>query len=114
MRVYMTHGNIANAWAISASLFLIVLSSCLLGTALPFGLQRIGVDPANAGTSVQVGASSMRDQPAFVASLPKCKLLKLLACSSSWWVFSLPGCHGVSVGKEGVLREERKEENRAR
>lgn len=82
MRVYMTNGNIANAWAISASLFLIVLSSCLLGTALPFGLQRIGVDPANAGTSVQVLPSHAREQHALVAYLSKSKPTKLLACSS--------------------------------
>ena len=31
-----------------------MLSSVLVGSALPFGLARLGVDPANAGTSVQV------------------------------------------------------------
>ena len=40
--------------AISASLFCIVMSSVLTGTALPFGLAMMGIDPANAGTSVQV------------------------------------------------------------
>lgn len=36
------------------SLFLIVMASVLLGSALPFGLARSGVDPAHAGTSIQV------------------------------------------------------------
>ncbi|CAM9540957.1 unnamed protein product [Sphacelaria rigidula] len=40
--------------AISMSLFLIVMTSILLGSALPFGFARTGVDPANAGTSIQV------------------------------------------------------------
>eukprot|EP00884_Botryococcus_braunii_P011280 jgi/Botrbrau1/20152/Bobra.0173s0054.1 len=54
VRVYATNGSIVNAFAISMSLFLIVMTSVLTGTALPFGLQKLGVDPANAGTSVQV------------------------------------------------------------
>jgi len=32
----------------------IVVASVVLGTALPFGLARLGADPANAGTSIQV------------------------------------------------------------
>ncbi len=60
-----------NAAAISGSLFLIVICSVLLGTALPFALTRVGVDPANAGTSIQVAmdilgcvvATLMTDQP---------------------------------------------------
>lgn len=43
-----------NAVAISVSLFLIVMTSVVLGTGLPFALARAGVDPANAGTSIQV------------------------------------------------------------
>ena len=39
------------------SLFLIVMVSVLLGSALPFGFARAGVDPAHAGTSIQVGAA---------------------------------------------------------
>ncbi|GLI66655.1 hypothetical protein VaNZ11_010583 [Volvox africanus] len=54
VRVYATHGDVANASAISISLFLIVMTSVMLGTALPFALARAGVDPANAGTSIQV------------------------------------------------------------
>jgi len=53
-RVYVTNGDATNATAISLSLFMIVMSSVLLGTGLPFGLARLGVDPANAGTSIQV------------------------------------------------------------
>ena len=54
VRVYLTSGSTTNSAAIAASLFFIVLSSVLVGSALPFGLARLGVDPANAGTSVQV------------------------------------------------------------
>jgi hypothetical protein len=53
-RVYTTNGNMANALAISFSLFLIVLTSVVLGTFLPFALAKAGIDPANAGTSIQV------------------------------------------------------------
>ncbi|CAN0201446.1 unnamed protein product, partial [Laminaria digitata] len=42
-----------DASAISVSLFLIVMVSVLLGSALPFGFARAGVDPAHAGTSIQ-------------------------------------------------------------
>jgi Mg/Co/Ni transporter MgtE len=54
LRVYITNGDAQNSTAIALSLFLIVLTSVLLGAALPFGLARAGVDPANAGTSIQV------------------------------------------------------------
>ena len=54
-RVYVTHGVLRDAVAIGASLFLIVLASILLGTALPFVLSRAGLDPAHAGSSIQVG-----------------------------------------------------------
>lgn len=57
-RVYITHGVFRDAAAIAASLFLIVLASILLGTALPFALSRVGVDPAHAGSSVQVGSEN--------------------------------------------------------
>jgi hypothetical protein len=53
-RVYVTHGVLRDAAAIGASLFLIVLASILLGTALPFALSRAGLDPAHAGSSIQV------------------------------------------------------------
>jgi len=54
LRVYLTDGDSTNAFAISLSLFLIVISSTILGTSLPFILYQFGVDPANAGTSIQV------------------------------------------------------------
>jgi len=54
VRVYVTDGHFENSCAISVSLFLIVLVSTILGTSLPFALFRFGVDPANAGTSIQV------------------------------------------------------------
>ena len=54
MRVYLTNGSLINSSAISISLFAIVMTSVLTGTALPFGLAKLGVDPANAGTSIQV------------------------------------------------------------
>ena len=45
--------------AIATSLLLIVLASVLLGTALPFLLVKAGVDPAHAGSSIQVRASAV-------------------------------------------------------
>lgn len=54
VRVYVTNGDLWNAISISLSLFIIVMSSVVLGTALPFALNKSGVDPANAGTSIQV------------------------------------------------------------
>jgi len=53
-RVYATQGSVVDAVAISAALMCIVVASVVLGTALPFGLARLGADPANAGTSIQV------------------------------------------------------------
>lgn len=54
-RVMLTAGTtVRDAAAISMSLFLIVMTSVLLGSALPFGFARTGVDPAHAGTSIQV------------------------------------------------------------
>ena len=54
VRVYLTNGDILNSSAIALSLFLIVCTSVIVGTLLPFGLARAGQDPANAGTSIQV------------------------------------------------------------
>jgi hypothetical protein len=42
VRVYLTNGNLANAVAISSSLFMIVMVSVLAGTGLPFALGRVG------------------------------------------------------------------------
>lgn len=49
VRVYLTAGDPRHASAIALSLLLIVNTSVLVGTALPFALARLGVDPANAG-----------------------------------------------------------------
>ena len=54
VRVYVTNGSALNSSAIAFSLFLIVCTSVIVGTLLPFGLARAGQDPANAGTSIQV------------------------------------------------------------
>ncbi|KAL0055784.1 hypothetical protein WJX82_004301 [Trebouxia sp. C0006] len=54
IRVFITDGSLVNSCAISLSLFMIVMTSVLTGTMLPFGLAKAGIDPANAGTSVQV------------------------------------------------------------
>ena len=54
IRVYITDGSFVNSCAISLSLFMIVMTSVLTGTILPFGLAKAGIDPANAGTGVQV------------------------------------------------------------
>ena len=53
-QVYATNGDLSNSCAISLSLFLIVQTSVVLGTGLPFALAKAGIDPANAGTSIQV------------------------------------------------------------
>ena len=52
--MFITDGSFVNSCAISLSLFMIVMTSVLTGTMLPFGLAKAGIDPANAGTSVQV------------------------------------------------------------
>ena len=59
MRVYVTNWSVLDALAISSSLFLIVLASVTVGTGLPFGLAKAGIDPANAGTSIQVSLPSV-------------------------------------------------------
>jgi len=54
VRVFLAQGDVLGAVAISLSLLVIVVSSVLIGASLPFGLAKIGVDPANAGTTIQV------------------------------------------------------------
>eukprot|EP00903_Cladosiphon_okamuranus_P011143 g10517.t1 len=55
VRVWVTEGTtLRDASAVSISLFLIVMVSVLLGSGLPFGFARAGVDPAHAGTTIQV------------------------------------------------------------
>lgn len=53
-RVMLTEGLPLDATAIAASLFCIVNVSVAAGTTLPFALAWGGVDPAHAGTTVQV------------------------------------------------------------
>lgn len=52
--MYLTDGTFQESIAIATSLLLIVLASVLLGAVLPFALVRAGVDPAHAGTTIQV------------------------------------------------------------
>lgn len=55
VRVYLTDdGNVVDAVAIALSLFTIVTTSVLAGSSLPFLLAWANIDPANAGTTVQV------------------------------------------------------------
>lgn len=53
-RVYASTASVSDSVAIATSLAAIVMASVVVGASLPFGLARAGVDPANAGTSVQV------------------------------------------------------------
>lgn len=89
--MYITDGSLENSCAISLSLFMIVMTSVLTGTMLPFGLAKAGVDPANAGTSVQVSLGfeySMPLSPIFPANIAPCeRALSTVSCESA-------GSHG--------------------
>lgn len=63
MRVYLTSSDPLAAVAISCSLFMIVITSVVAGSLLPFGFAKAGVDPANAGTSIQVGLGHRARSP---------------------------------------------------
>ena len=54
VRVVAFDASVADACAISASLFIIVSTSVVLGTILPLLLQSIKVDAAHASTTIQV------------------------------------------------------------
>ena len=54
VRVIAFDASVADACAISASLFIIVSSSVVLGTLLPLLLQAAKVDAANSSTMIQV------------------------------------------------------------
>ena len=54
VRVIAFNATVADAAAISASLFLIVSTSVVLGTMLPLLLQAVKVDAAHASTTIQV------------------------------------------------------------
>ena len=71
LRVYLTNGDVVNSIAISTSLFMIVMTSVLAGAALPFGLAKAGLDPANAGTTIQV----LMDVTGVVITCVTCKLI---------------------------------------
>ena len=59
VRVVAFDASIADATAISASLFIIVGTSVVLGTLLPLLLQNLKVDAAHASTSIQVVMDEM-------------------------------------------------------
>ena len=40
--------------AITASLFMIVMISIVLGAVLPLGMRKLGIDPAHSSTTIQV------------------------------------------------------------
>ncbi len=46
LRVYLTYGQLLKSFAVSASLFVIVLVSVILGSGIPIGLKRLNIDPA--------------------------------------------------------------------
>lgn len=46
-RIWLMHGDVAAAFAISASLFAIVAVSMLLGTVIPLTLYKLRIDPAH-------------------------------------------------------------------
>mmetsp|Transcript_9339 Transcript_9339/g.21539 ORF Transcript_9339/g.21539 Transcript_9339/m.21539 type:complete len:102 (-) Transcript_9339:143-448(-) len=54
VRAILFHTPLPEAIAVTASLALIVFSSIGLGSLLPFGLKRIGADPAHSSTTIQV------------------------------------------------------------
>jgi magnesium transporter len=48
VRVYLTYGQIWGSFAVSASLFGIVLVSVILGSGIPIALKKLNIDPAYA------------------------------------------------------------------
>ncbi len=46
LRIYLTHQNLVGSFAVSSSLFVIVLVSVMLGSSLPLMLKRMKIDPA--------------------------------------------------------------------
>lgn len=46
LRVYLTYGHLLKSFAVSLSLFVIVLVSVVLGSCIPIGLKRFNIDPA--------------------------------------------------------------------
>lgn len=62
------------------------MTSVLTGTALPFGLAKLGVDPANAGTSIQARLPVRFPQPTQGHILRNCQCLLLLV--QDWTVLT--------------------------
>ena len=56
VRVILFGYTSRDALAIGTSLFLIVISSVVIGASLPILIQRFGFDPAHAGATIQVRA----------------------------------------------------------
>ena len=54
VRAILIRTPIPETLAVTAALFVIVITSVLLGAVLPLGLKRIGIDPAHSSTSIQV------------------------------------------------------------
>eukprot|EP01124_Arcella_intermedia_P034163 TRINITY_DN8418_c0_g1_i1.p2 TRINITY_DN8418_c0_g1~~TRINITY_DN8418_c0_g1_i1.p2 ORF type:complete len:188 (+),score=24.43 TRINITY_DN8418_c0_g1_i1:43-564(+) len=54
LRVFITDGDSMNSIAISASLMGIVFVSVILGSSLPFFIDKLGLDASNAATCIQV------------------------------------------------------------
>lgn len=50
--VFMT--PFSETFAITASLFMIVMISVVLGATLPLGMKLVGIDPAHSSTTIQV------------------------------------------------------------
>jgi hypothetical protein len=106
-RVYVTHGVLRDAAAIAASLFLIVLASILLGTALPFALSRMGLDPAHAGSSIQVGVTATyAPRPNGMPSAFRLVRPSLLVCGSAYSLRAAGPCQVVELHAACELRLE--------
>ena len=54
VRVLLFGTDLGEAIAIAVSLFVVVITSILIGAALPLFLRGLGIDPAHASTTIQV------------------------------------------------------------
>ena len=93
IRVFITDGSFVNSCAISLSLFMIVMASVLTGTMLPFGLAKAGIDPANAGTSVQVQLLQVWQNFRLSVSLANPVVIGL-QYAELHWLCMISGSHG--------------------
>ena len=60
------HRFVCSVCVLKASLFAITLISVILGAALPLVLERAGVDPSNASTTIQVNTLNQEYKPYLV------------------------------------------------